>query len=111
MTSAKKIIAFPQRQVRRGTHELAFLPAALEIVETHPGSIDLLVTDAVMPGRSGIDLVREPTTRQPGLPVILMSGYTQDTLPIRDLSQAITLLQKPFTPRDLRHRIRAILDR
>ena len=84
---------------------------ALEIVETHPGSIDLLVTDAVMPGRSGIDLVRELTTRQPGLPVILMSGYTQDTLPIRDLSQAITLLQKPFTPRDLRHRIRAILDR
>src|SRR2546430_2521412 len=36
MTSAKTIIAFPQRQVRRGTHELAFLPAALEIVETPP---------------------------------------------------------------------------
>jgi hemolysin D len=36
MTSAKKIIAFPQRQVRRGTHEFAFLPAALEIVETPP---------------------------------------------------------------------------
>jgi hemolysin D len=36
MISAKKIIAFPQRQVRRGTHELAFLPAALEIVETPP---------------------------------------------------------------------------
>jgi membrane fusion protein, hemolysin D len=36
MTSAKKIIAFPQRQVRRATHELAFLPAALEIVETPP---------------------------------------------------------------------------
>ena len=39
MTSAKKIIAFPQRQVRRGTHELAFLPAALEIVETPPSPI------------------------------------------------------------------------
>jgi hemolysin D len=36
MISAKKIIAFPQRQVRRSTHELAFLPAALEIVETPP---------------------------------------------------------------------------
>ena len=84
---------------------------ALEIVESHRGTIDLLVTDAVMPGRSGIDLVRELMTRQPGLPVILMSGYTEETLPIRDLSKAITLLQKPFTPRDLRHRIRAILDR
>jgi DNA-binding response OmpR family regulator len=84
---------------------------ALDVVENHSGTIDLLVTDAVMPGRSGIDLVRELTARQPGLPVILMSGYTEDTLPIRDLSKAITLLQKPFTPRDLRHRIRAILDR
>jgi len=84
---------------------------ALEIVESHQGTIDLLVTDAVMPGRSGIDLVREMTTRQPALPVILISGYTEETLPIRELSKAITLLQKPFTPRDLRHRIRAILDR
>jgi hemolysin D len=39
MTSAKKIIALPQRQVRRGAHELAFLPAALEIVETPPSPI------------------------------------------------------------------------
>ena len=38
--------------------------------------------------------IRELTTRQPGLPVILMSGYTEETLPIRDLSKAITLLQK-----------------
>ena len=39
MTSAKKIIAFPQRQVRRSKHELAFLPAALEITETPPSPI------------------------------------------------------------------------
>jgi hypothetical protein len=40
-----------------------------------------------------------------------MSGYTEETLPGGDLDPAITLLQKPFTPRDLRQRIRAILDR
>src|SRR2546430_13732502 len=39
MTSARKIIAFPQRQVRRSEHELAFLPAALEIAETPPSPI------------------------------------------------------------------------
>ncbi|HEV8346477.1 MAG TPA: PAS domain-containing protein [Vicinamibacterales bacterium] len=84
---------------------------ALEIVDTHQGPIDLVVTDAIMPGRSGVDLVRELTGRQPGLPVILMSGYTEETLPLRDLGDTITLLQKPFTPKDLRRRIRGILDR
>jgi hemolysin D len=39
MTLAKKIIVFPQRQVRRSEHELAFLPAALEITERPPSPI------------------------------------------------------------------------
>ncbi|OLC46087.1 MAG: hypothetical protein AUH43_14675 [Acidobacteria bacterium 13_1_40CM_65_14] len=84
---------------------------ALQIIDTHDGAIDLLLTDAIMPGRSGVDLARELVARKPGLPVILMSGYPEDTLPVGDLEPAITLLQKPFTPRDLRQRIRAILDR
>jgi len=84
---------------------------ALHIVDTHDGTIDLLLTDAIMPGRSGVDLARELVARKPGLPVILMSGYTEETLPVDDIEPAITLLQKPFTPRDLRQRIRAILDR
>ena len=84
---------------------------ALEIVDAHRGTIDLVVTDAIMPGRSGVDLIRELTGRQSGLPVILMSGYTEETLPLRDLGDTITLLQKPFTPRDLRRRIRTLLDR
>jgi len=83
---------------------------ALEIVETHDGPIDLLLTDAIMPGRSGIDLAHELVARQPGLPVILMSGYTEETLDIDDFAPAITLLQKPFTPRDLRQRIRSVLE-
>jgi two-component system, cell cycle sensor histidine kinase and response regulator CckA len=84
---------------------------ALEIVNRHEGAIDLLLTDAIMPGRTGIDLARELVARKPGLPVILMSGYTEETLPVGDLESAITLLQKPFTPRDLRQRIRRVLDR
>jgi len=100
--------------LRREGYELLLASSteeALEIVDAHHGRIDLLLTDAIMPGRSGVDLVRELTTRQPGLPVILMSGYNEETLPLRDLGAAITLLQKPFTPGDLRHRIRTLLDR
>jgi len=83
---------------------------ALKIVDTHDGPIDLLLTDAIMPGRGGIDLARELVARKPGLPVILMSGYTEETLPVDEIGPAITLLQKPFTPRDLRQRIRAVLE-
>ena len=61
-----------------------------------------------MPGRSGIDLANALTARRPGLRVIVMSGYTEDTL--RELDKRIELLQKPFTPRDLRRRVRESLD-
>jgi DNA-binding response OmpR family regulator len=49
--------------------------------------------------------------RRPGLPVIVMSGYTEENLSVTGLAEPICLLQKPFTPRDLRRRIREVLDR
>jgi two-component system cell cycle sensor histidine kinase/response regulator CckA len=84
---------------------------ALVIVAAHRGAIDLLLTDAIMPGRSGIELARILTDDRPGLPVVLMSGYTEETLPTSDVAQTWSLLQKPFTPRDLRRRIREVLNR
>jgi two-component system cell cycle sensor histidine kinase/response regulator CckA len=84
---------------------------ALRIVETHTGPIDLLLTDAIMPGQSGLELASLMVARQPGLPVIVMSGYTEENLAISGLTERPALLQKPFTPRDLRRRIREVLDR
>jgi len=83
---------------------------ALVILAAHRGAIDLLLTDAIMPGRSGIELARMLTDDRPGLPVVLMSGYTEETLPT-SVAQTWSLLQKPFTPRDLRRRIREVLNR
>src|SRR5262245_45736694 len=48
MTSARKIIAFPQRRVRRSEHALAFLPAALEITETPPSPIGRAIGTTVI---------------------------------------------------------------
>ena len=84
---------------------------ALEIAEAHDGKIDLLLTDAIMPGRSGIELAKMLVAQRPGLPVMLMSGYTEESLPFDAFEQPMTLLQKPFTPRELRRRLREILDR
>ena len=64
-----------------------------------------------MPGKSGIELAAAMVARRPGLPVIIMSGYTEETLAGFPLDKPISLLQKPFTPRELRRRIRDVLDR
>ena len=84
---------------------------ALTVADAHDGPIDLLLTDAMMPGKSGGELANLMAARRPGMPVIIMSGYTEETLDVPGLTEPIALLQKPFTPRELRRRIREILDR
>jgi two-component system, cell cycle sensor histidine kinase and response regulator CckA len=81
---------------------------ALQIAESHPGRIDLLLTDAIMPGRSGIELANILLAKRSGMRVIIMSGYTEETL--SGLADQADLLQKPFTPRELRRRIREAID-
>src|SRR5262249_49486806 len=84
---------------------------ALAIAGAHRGDIDLLLTDAVLPGRSGIELARLLVSERPGLRVLIMTGYTPDTAGIDQLPQPVAVLQKPFSPGDLRKRVREALDR
>ena len=84
---------------------------ALTLADAHDGPIDLLLTDAMMPGKSGVELASLMSARRPGIPVIIMSGYTEETLELPGLKEPIALLQKPFTPRELRSRLRELLDR
>ena len=84
---------------------------ALTIADAHDGPIDLLLTDAMMPGKSGVELANLMAVRRPATPVIVMSGYTDETLDVPGMKEPIALLQKPFTPRELRRRIREVLDR
>jgi two-component system, cell cycle sensor histidine kinase and response regulator CckA len=84
---------------------------AMEVAKRHGGRIDLLLTDATMPGRSGIELANSLVALQPGMPVIVMSGYTDQTLNVNGLEREVVLLHKPFTPRELRQLIRDVLSR
>ena len=83
---------------------------ALAIARSQLGAIELLLTDAIMPGKSGIDLANALAAERPDLPVILMSGYTEQTLDMTALARPVSLLQKPFTPGELRKRVRDVLD-
>ena len=78
---------------------------ALEVLEEYGKAIDLLLTDVVMPGTSGVELARELGRRQPGLQVVFMSGYTDRA---RDVSVPTDapFLAKPFTPKALRSLLR-----
>jgi PAS domain S-box-containing protein len=84
---------------------------ALRLAEEHAGTIHLLLTDVVMPGMSGRELVDILRQRQPQLTVLFMSGYTDDAVLRHGLVHAdVAFLQKPFTPAGLARKVRDVLD-
>jgi two-component system cell cycle sensor histidine kinase/response regulator CckA len=84
---------------------------ALVIVEQRGASIDLLLTDLVMPGMNGRELAEQVRTRQPGLTVLFSSGYPSDVIARHDIAEARTnFIEKPYLPDDLARTVRALLD-
>ncbi|HEY7601893.1 MAG TPA: PAS domain S-box protein [Methylomirabilota bacterium] len=85
---------------------------ALALVEGHPGRIDVVVTDVVMPRMSGPELATRLRARDPGIRLLYVSGYTADQLRSQtDLGADATLLAKPFTSDGLLRKLREVLDR
>jgi nitrogen-specific signal transduction histidine kinase len=84
---------------------------AMGVVRAHDGPLELVVTDVVMPGTSGPDLVAQVRAVRPDIRVLYMSGYTDDSV-VRHglLASDVALIQKPFSPRDLVVRVRRVLD-
>jgi two-component system cell cycle sensor histidine kinase/response regulator CckA len=81
---------------------------ALDVASDPARPIDLLLTDIVMPGMSGPEVVRKIRELRPGLKAICMSGYTDETV-VRHgiLESGIAFLQKPVTPDSLRQKVHA----
>jgi DNA-binding response OmpR family regulator len=80
---------------------------ALEASRSHPGPIDLLLTDTEMPRMSGLELCRNIRAERPGIKVIVISGNLRETEQVS--MNGLTFLQKPFTPTVLRDAIEALL--
>ena len=76
---------------------------ALEILKTEAESIDVLVTDVVMPGLDGPTMIRQVRETNPEMKVIFISGYTEDSFRKRldEDSGEIHFLPKPFTLQQL----------
>jgi CheY-like chemotaxis protein len=84
---------------------------AVVLSAKHSGRIDLLVTDLVMPGRSGHELVARMGELRPDMAVLCVSGYADQAIVQSErLGTETPFLQKPFTPDALLRTVREILD-
>ncbi|NLI29855.1 MAG: response regulator [Nitrospiraceae bacterium] len=84
---------------------------ALTIVKQRKDRIDLLITDVVMPGMSGVQLADQISSLHPAIKVLYMSGYTAEAIVHRGvLDEGIHFIQKPFRTGDLATKIRELLD-
>ncbi|HEV2080658.1 MAG TPA: PAS domain S-box protein [Allosphingosinicella sp.] len=80
--------------------------AALKLIEEGQ-QVDVMFTDVVMPGMSGVDLAKEFERRRPGVPVVLASGYSH--ILAEEGAHGFPLLQKPYSVEALSKAIRAAL--
>jgi signal transduction histidine kinase/ActR/RegA family two-component response regulator len=72
--------------------------AALQLAQSHPGEIGVVLTDVMMPAMNGPDLAAQLHQTHPDLPVVYMSGYTGELIGQDELMKSgFALLEKPFT--------------
>jgi two-component system cell cycle sensor histidine kinase/response regulator CckA len=84
---------------------------ALGIWAEHRGSIDVLLTDVIMPRMSGGELAHKLREMNPRLKILFMSGYTDDMIAGHGILAGETqLIQKPFTAEALGRKLRNVLD-
>jgi CheY-like chemotaxis protein/two-component sensor histidine kinase len=83
---------------------------AIDVARNHPGAIDLLITDVILPDMSGGTLSERMRNTRPELPTMFTSGYTSHVIAHhRVLEEGAAFLEKPFTRPDLLVKVRAAL--
>jgi CheY-like chemotaxis protein len=85
--------------------------AALRIIEQKETRIDLLLSDVVLPGMNGRELMAQAHRHRPDLKVLFMTGYSRNAIVHQGrLDPGIEMIQKPMSQRELAGRIRDPLD-
>jgi len=82
---------------------------AIRVFERHREAIRAIVTDIVMPGMSGVDLARHLVSLKPSLKVLLVSGYTKDSLADGFEEDGFAFLQKPYMLEEIRRGLADLL--
>jgi signal transduction histidine kinase/ActR/RegA family two-component response regulator len=82
---------------------------ALRILSQQKGVIHLLITDVIMPGMNGPALAKQVRAMRPETKILYMTGYSGEFVRSDMLIPGVSFIQKPFTPADLRRKIRKML--
>lgn len=106
-----RILSALQRCLRREGYELVLADsgaAALRVLRER--RVDGLLTDHKMPGMSGLELIREIAAKWPGIPRLLLTGWTAEVSPAEARRLGIrALVAKPWEDADLKSRLRDAL--
>jgi signal transduction histidine kinase/ActR/RegA family two-component response regulator len=96
----------------RGYHVLEAATAgdALLTAERYDGPIGLMLTDVVMPYMNGVELAQRFQPLRPEVPVLFMSGYSEEAINQGDITKGLNYLAKPFTPDQLSLKVRDVID-
>jgi two-component system, cell cycle sensor histidine kinase and response regulator CckA len=85
--------------------------AGLAAAADHAGPIHLVITDVVMPGLSGREMIKQLSQSRPETRVLYLSGYTEDAIVSEGRMESGTaFLQKPFTLQNLSRKVREVLN-
>jgi len=99
-----KIGGYKVLEARSGTD-------AIQFMERREQPIDLVLTDVLMPGMKGRELVERLSKLRSGIKVLYMSAYTEDAaINIGVLSPGTAFIEKPFSPDDLTNKVREVLN-
>jgi DNA-binding NtrC family response regulator len=83
---------------------------ALNFIRLTQDSLDILLTDIILPGVNGKELYNQALRIHPDLRVLFMSGYTGDIFSLNE-NWSSNFIQKPFSRENLLNKIREILDK
>lgn len=104
----REIVAEVLEQAGYAVHACEGLPAIKTLLASGHVTPDLLLTDLVLPGGSGLEVAELVTQRYPHLPVLFMSGYSESVY--SGLQPVTHLLPKPFSAPTLLRKVREMLD-
>jgi len=84
---------------------------AIHLLSDYGGPLHCILSDVAMPGMNGPQTVEAIGLERPGLPVVFMSGYVDESVISREeLAAGAGFVQKPFSPLSLARTIRQVLD-
>jgi DNA-binding response OmpR family regulator len=83
---------------------------AIQVAQSHAGTIALALIDVVMPGMSGPEVARRLHESRPDLKVLFMSGFSTEVVVVHGLTEGDPLLVKPFSLATLARKVHDVLD-